>query len=87
MSWISEVVEVAMGLLTFTLVFQSVMLSVISAQNMSMHNNSRGCHLTLNNGNDDMEPRGDPLLLHVRMKILRLREIPDSGRDFSVNIM
>ena len=77
-----------MGLISATLVLQSVLVAVINAQNIEpMSNNSRGCHLTLNNGHNDMEPEGDPLLLHVRIKILRLREIPDSGRSFSVMIM
>ena len=61
---------------------------VIAAQDIEpMPNNSRGCHLTLNNGDNDMEPEGDPLLLLVKIRILRLVEIPDSGRSFSVNIM
>ena len=70
------------------LVSQYVIVAVINAQNIGiMTNKSKGCHLTLNNGDDDMEPEGDPLLLHVRIKILRLREIPDSGRSFNVMIM
>ena len=77
-----------MGLISVTLVLQFVIVPVINAQNIEhMPNNSRGCHLTLNNGYSDMEPEGNPLLLHVRIKILRLREIPDSGRSFSVMIM
>ena len=77
-----------MGLISVTLVLQFVIVPVINAQNIEhMPNNSRGCHLALNNGYNDMEPGGDPLLLHVRIKILRLREIPDSGRSFSVMIM
>ena len=47
---------------------------------------SPGCHLNLN-GYDDIEPEGDPLLLHVRIRVRRLQDIPISGGSFSVGIM
>ena len=76
-----------MVLILVMMVFPSIIVAVINAQNIgSLPNNSNGCHLTLN-GYDDIKPEGDPLLLHVRIKILRLRDIPDSGGSLSVNIM
>ena len=69
------------------LVSQYVIVAVINAQNIGiMTNKSKGCHLTLNNGDDDMEPEGDPLLFHVRIKMIRLRDIPERGGSFSVDI-
>ena len=69
------------------MVFPSIFVVFITAQSVgALSNNSKSCYLTLN-GYDDIEPEGDPLLLHVRFKVLRLRDIPDSGGSFSVNIM
>ena len=64
-----------------------LILTVINAQNVgSFSNFSNGCHLNLN-GYDDIEPEGDPLLLHVRIRVRRLQDIPISGGSFSVGIM
>ena len=68
------------------LVFPSIFVVFITAQSVEALTNTKICYLTLN-GYDDIEPEGDPLLLHVRFKVLRLRDIPDSGGSFSVNIM
>ena len=71
-------------------VFLSVIqlkLIVVNAQNLgSLSNSSNGCHLLLY-GYDNIEPEGDPLLLHVRIRVRRLQDIPISGGSFSVGIM
>ena len=60
---------------------------VINAQyNGPMPQNPKGCHLTLRNGLDDIEPKGDPLLLHVSIRIYYLRDVPDSGGSFGADI-
>ena len=46
-----------------------------------------GCNLNLKNGFDDMEPKGSPLILHVKLGILGLRDVPDSGGSFGVDVM
>ena len=60
---------------------------VIGAQNIGpMPMNPKGCHLTINNGFDDMEPEGDPLLLNVSIRIYYLRDVPNSGGSFGADI-
>ena len=46
---------------------------------------SPGCHLNLNNGHFDLEPIGDPLLIHSEIRVFHFRDIPDSGGSFSVD--
>ena len=48
---------------------------------------SKGCRLSLNSGWDEIEPIGDPLLIHVIIRVLHLTDIPDSGGFFSVDVM
>ena len=68
------------------IVFSTSIVAVMSAQNIgSLPNNSNGCHLTLN-GYNDIEPEGHPLLLYVRIRVMRLRDIPESGGSFSVSL-
>ena len=47
----------------------------------------QGCTLTLQNTWLDMEPIGDPLLIDVRIRVIHLFDIPDSGGSFSVNLV
>ena len=47
----------------------------------------KDCELTINGDDDDLEPRGDPLILNARFRILNLRDVPDSGGSYSVDIM
>ena len=47
----------------------------------------KDCELTLNGGYEDLEPEGDPLIINARFKILNLRDVPDSGGSYSVDIM
>ena len=69
------------------LIPQFVIVAVINAQNIGpLPNKTKGCHLTLNNDDYDMEPQGDPLLFHVRITMRRLTEIPEKGGSFSVDI-
>ena len=76
-----------MVLTLVVVVYLSFAATAINSQNIgSLPNNSHGCHLTLNNGLDDMAPKGDPLLLHNSIKVLCLRDIPDSGGTFGVDI-
>ena len=74
----------------FTLVVSvklSFIVAAINSQDIgSLPNNSHGCRLSLNNGLDDMAPKGDPLLIHNSIKVLYLRDIPDSGGTFAVDM-
>ena len=76
--------------MSFTLVVSVKLLSIVPAINSqdieSLPNNSHGCRLSLNNGLDDMAPKGDPLLIHNSIKVLYLRDIPDSGGTFAVDM-
>ena len=49
------------------------------------HPPTPGCRLNLNNGHLELEPIGDPLLIHVRMRVFHFRDIPDGGGSFSVD--
>ena len=74
------------------LVFLSTNLVFTSAENFlgpigPMPKHTQGCQLTLNSGSDDMEPEADPLLLQVRIRVLHLNDVPDSGGSFSVDVM
>ena len=65
-------------------------LGVIHAQNIGpvpQQPQSQGCALILQNGWFEMEPVGDPLLVHVRIRVIHLTDIPDSGSSFGVDIM
>ena len=69
------------------LVLQSLVVAVIKSQYIGpMPQNQKGCNLTLNNGYDEMEPEGNPLLIQVRIRVFHLRDVPDSGGSFGVNI-
>ena len=84
-----------MALQSTTMVFQLISLlvnyvGVIDAQIIgpAPHQpDSQGCTLTLNNGWNDMEPVGDPLVVDVRIRVIHLSDIPDSGGSFSTNLM
>ena len=68
-------------------VLQSFQVEVIRAQNVSsVLNKKKGCHLSLDSSFDEMEPDGDPLLLNVKITVLHLRDVPDSGGSFDVDI-
>ena len=63
-------------------------VGVIQAQNIGpWPAQSKGCRLSLNSGWDEIEPIGDPLLIHVIIRVLHLTDIPDSGGFFSVDVM
>ena len=47
---------------------------------------SGGCALNLSNNRDDMEPSGNPLEILVRKQILHIRDVPDSGGSFGVDL-
>ena len=55
-------------------------------------NRTVGCSLHLNNDLNDKEPKlsvyeeGPPLQIHIRIQILRIRDVPDSGGSFSVDM-
>lgn len=44
------------------------------------------CSLALNYLWYEKEPTGNPLLIHVRIIILHIRDIPDRGGSFGVDI-
>ena len=46
-----------------------------------------GCRLDLNSGQYELEPIGDPLLIHVRLRVYHFWDIPDSGGSFSVDFV
>ena len=77
---------------TFVKVSYIVVVSLLSnvvfteAQIGPMPERSVGCSLDLNNGFDDMEPMENPLQITIRMHILRIRDVPDSGGSFSVDM-
>ena len=48
---------------------------------------SPGCHLNLNDGQFELEPIGDPLLIHSNIRVFHFRDIPDSGGSFSVDFV
>ena len=62
------------------------LLTAVMAFVKAQHN-SKDCQLTLNGDYDDLEPGGDPLILNARFRILHLRDVPDSGGSYSVDIM
>ena len=77
---------VTMRIIFEILVLQSLVVAVIKSQYSGpMPQKQKGCHLDLNNGYDEMEPEGYPLLIHVRIRIFHLRDVPDSGGSFGVN--
>ena len=45
-----------------------------------------GCALETNNKWYDWEPKGNPLLLHVDLKVLHMRDIPNSGGSFGIDM-
>ena len=75
-----------MSIIFLRLFLLLIMATVIRSQNIGPMPNWKqaiGCHLTLNNGWDEMEP----LALHVRIRVLHLRDVPDSGGSFGVDLM
>ena len=46
----------------------------------------KGCTLKLNNGYGGIEPKGDPLLLYVSIRVHYLQDVPDSGGSFGVRL-
>ena len=56
-------------------------LTFVNAQD-----NSKGCQLMFNDSYDALEPRGDPLILNARFRILHVRDVPDSGGSYSLDI-
>ena len=48
----------------------------------------KGCKLALGNGYSDneMEPKGHPLLVNVSIRVNYLRDVPDSGGSFGVGM-
>ena len=48
---------------------------------------SSDCRLNLNSGQFQLEPIGDPLLIHVRLRVYNFWDIPDSGGSFSVDFV
>ena len=66
-------------------------VGVIDAQNIGPlpppQSQPQGCTLTLKNTWLDMEPIGDPLLIDMRIRVLHLFDIPDSGGFFGVKLM
>ena len=48
---------------------------------------SPGCHLNLNNGLFELEPLGNPLLIHSKIRVFHFRDIPDSGGSFSMDFV
>ena len=68
-------------------VFQSRQIFVVYAKNIEqMPAHKNGCTLVLNNGLGEMEPIGNPLLIHVRFRVRSLKDIPDSGGSFTLGI-
>ena len=47
---------------------------------------SSSCYLNRTFEYDDMEPTKNPLLIHVRFEILHIRDVPNSGGSFGVDI-
>ena len=49
-----------------------------------------GCHLVIPEEvlkRPEPQPETGPLLLHVRFEILEIRDVPDSGGSFGVDLM
>ena len=67
--------------------FYFVLISVLTSADLtSAQENTTGCHLSLNSGWHDREPTGNPLQILERIQILRIRDVPDSGGSFSVDL-
>ena len=46
----------------------------------------KGCELTLGNAYGEKEPKGHPLLLNASIRVYYLRDVPDSGGSFGVDL-
>ena len=77
--------EMIFILVLWTLTFQSYIMSATQAQYLEFEKATK-CHLSLNSESHDMEPFGNPLILNVSIKIYHLREVPESGGSFSVDM-
>ena len=76
--------------MVLTLISLAIFIGVIDAQMIGpapLQKDSKGCTLTTNNGWFEIEPVGDPLLIDVRIRVIHLFDIPDSGGSFSVKLM
>ena len=47
---------------------------------------SSSCNLNRTFEYDDMEPTMNPLIIHVKFEILHIRDVPNSGGSFGVDI-
>ena len=45
-----------------------------------------GCVLQRNDDYYDWEPKGNPLLLHANLKVNHMRDIPNSGGSYGMDI-
>ena len=61
-------------------------VSALNGANVS----SKGCELIVPEAvqeHMEPEPKTDPLLIHVYMRIFRIRDVPDSGGSFGADLM
>ena len=62
------------------------MISTVYAFNKSA---SRGCNLVIPQNvqeHPEPQPESGPLLLHIELSVLHIREIPDSGGSYGVDV-
>ena len=72
--------------LVLILLLPSVFLLVNAQYEGPMPKQKLDCSLELNHLWYDNEPEGFPLIIHVVIKILHIRDIPDRGGFFGVDI-
>ena len=64
------------------------MLVLLIGNVVSATNTTQGCKLNIpKDVQDHMEAQGKPLEMDIIMKILRVRDVPDSGGSFGADLM
>ena len=68
-----------------TLSLMVLFLSITSIAYVKSSNAST-CFLNVTTDSDDMEPTGNPLDIELWMDILHIRDVPNSGGSYSVDL-
>ena len=63
-----------------------VLLSAIHISVEAASKSAQGCELKRNNDWTEMEPKGNPLLIQVKLEILHIRDVPDRGGSFGTDL-
>ena len=60
---------------------------LLLSNGVSATNTSQGCTLNIpDNVKDNMEAEGAPLQINITMMIFRVRDVPDKGGSFGVDV-